>query len=428
MTRSNVAWIGYTRSMRVVALVLVVAAAAAVSATPATAARDIKFGIQDDAWLEGGPGRLRDRVQTLKDLGLDIVRVTLYWNEMEPSPGDFDWRRSDRLLRALDRQGMETLVTLWGTPGWASQSGSPNSVPVRGADFRRFAQAVAERYPFVDSWLIWNEPNKAAWLRPVSPSGYVTRLLNPGYLGIKAANPLARVAGGVTAPRGGSGGMSPVGFLRGMDRAGARLDAYAHHPYPIYPGATPYSGGCGGCKTVTMATLEVLLREVGRAFPRAKVWLTEYGYQTNPPDPFGVDPAQQALFLAQASQRTYAAPKVEILIQYLFRDEPDLGRWQSGLETVRGRPKPALNATMLPLVQVSRQGTRTTLWGQVRPGSGSQLYVLQTWRNGAWVGIGGLRSTSSRGFLTRTVTAAKRTQLRLWYPARRIASPTLVLR
>jgi hypothetical protein len=420
--------IGYTHSMRVAVLVLVVACAAAVLASPASAASGIKFGIQDDAWLEDGPGRLGDRVERLKSLGLDIVRVTLDWNEMESSPGRYDWRRSDRLLRALDRHGMPALVTLWGTPDWASETGAPNAVPVRGADFRRFAQAVAARYRFVSNWLIWNEPNKASWLRPVSPSAYVTRLLNPGYLGIKAANPFAKVAGGVTAPRGGSGGLGPIEFLRGMDRAGARLDAYAHHPYPIFPGATPYAGGCGGCKTITMATLERLLSEVGRAFPRAKVWLTEYGYQTNPPDPFGVDPAAQALFLAQAAQRTYAAPKVEMLIQYLYRDEPDLERWQSGLETVRGRAKPALNATMLPLAQVSRRGARTTLWGQVRPGTGSQLYELQRWEDGAWVAVGGARATNSRGFLMRTVTAARGTKLRLWYPARQIASPTLAVR
>ena len=52
--------------------------------------------------------------------------------------------------------------------------------------------------------------------------------------------------------------MSPVDFIRGMDRAGARLDAYAHHPYPIFPGDTPFYGGCK-CKTLTMATLERLL-------------------------------------------------------------------------------------------------------------------------------------------------------------------------
>ena len=142
-----------------------------------------------------------------------------------------------------------------------SASGLPNAPPTRGSDFQRFARTVASRYPYVRYWTIWNEPNKVQWLKPVSPSLYVTRLLNPGYAGIKAADPLAKVAGGVTAPRGGKGGMTPVDFIHGMARAGAHLDAYAHNPYPVYPGDTPYSGGCS-CKVITMATLERLLTQV----------------------------------------------------------------------------------------------------------------------------------------------------------------------
>jgi hypothetical protein len=255
----------------------------------------------------------------------------------------------------------------------------------------------------------------------------VTRILNPGYAGIKAANPAARVAGGVTAPRGGKGGVPPVDFIRAMDRAGARLDAYAHHPYPDYPGDTPFTGGCGHCKTISMSTLERLQREVARAFPQASIWLTEYAYQSDP-DPFGVSKTVQARYIAEAARRVFAARRVEMLIHYLFRDEPDIERWQSGLETVDGRVKPAFQATMLPLTQISRRGTRTAVWGQVRPGSGAQLYMLQIERLGRWVTVGGSQLTSSRGYLSRTIEAGKGAELRLWYPRLGAASPTLVVR
>ena len=413
--------------MRVVALLLLAVCAAAASAGTAGASSGVRFGIQDDAWLEDGPGTIDDRAETLQRLGFDVVRVTLNWYETEPSPGDYDWQRADRLLGALHRRGLDPVVTLWGTPDWASSNGLPNSPPTRGSDFERFANEVASRFPYVRYWLIWNEPNKATWLKPTSPSLYVTRLLNPGYEGIKDASPLAKIGGGVTAPRGGKSGISPVDFIKGMDRAGARLDAYAHNPYPVYQGDTPYTGGCS-CKTITMATLERLLRQVGQAFPQARVWLTEYAYQTNPPDPFGVSPALQARYIGEAARRVFTAPKVDMLIHYLYRDEPELSRWQSGLETVGGKPKPALGATMLPLAQVVRHGSRTTLWGQVRPGSGSQDYVLQAWNGGRWVGIGGMQATTSRGYLLRTVRAGRGALLRLWYPARGIGSPSLVVR
>ena len=176
------------------------------------------------------------------------------------------WGRSDRLLGALRARGLEPVVTLWGTPEWANGGEGPNVAPLRGDDFERFAEAAAERYPYVSKWIMWNEPNKPIWLKPASARTYVSQILNPGYRGIKAVNPQARVAGGVTGPRAGKGGVSPVDFIRAMDAAGARLDAYAHHPYPVFPGDTPFEGGCV-CETLTMASLERLLLFVGRAFP-----------------------------------------------------------------------------------------------------------------------------------------------------------------
>jgi hypothetical protein len=413
--------------MRSLAVAVVFACALVLWVTPASASSRVQFGIQDDAWLEFGPGKLADRVAILDRLGVDVVRVTLKWHEIEVSPGRYRWRRPDRLLGALRRQGLEPVVTLWGTPSWAN-GGTPNTAPARGEHFNRFANAVAARYLFVRKWVLWNEPNKAIWLKPVSPKLYVQRILNPGYRGIKQVNPDARVAGGATGPRGGKGGMAPVDFIRAMDRAGARLDAFAHHPYPDNASETPFEGGCDHCKTITMATLERLLGEVGRAFPRARIWLTEYAYQTRPPDPFGVSLATQARFVAEAARRVHAAPKVDMLIHYLYRDEPDLGRWQSGLETIDGQPKLAMVATMLPLAQVSRRGSRTTLWGQVRPGKGRQRFFLQTLSGGRWIAVGRARLTDTRGYLRLTVQARRGNLFRLSYPARRLASPALVVR
>ena len=72
--------------------------------------------------------------------------------------------------------------------------------------------------------------------------------------------------------------------------------------------------------------------------PRTRIWLTELGYQTNPPDRIlGVTWAKQARFVAEAQLRAYEASRVDLLVQYLVRDEPKLGAWQSGLETVAGK-------------------------------------------------------------------------------------------
>jgi hypothetical protein len=48
---------------------------------------------------------------------------------------------------------------------------------------------------------------------------------------------------------------------------------------------------------------------VCRAFGRKRIWLTEYGYQTNPPDGYlGVSAALQARYLADAAYRACATP------------------------------------------------------------------------------------------------------------------------
>ena len=125
--------------------------------------------------------------------------------------------------------------------------------------------------------------------------------------------------------------------------------------------------------------------------------------------------------------RVYLAPRVDMLIHYLYRDEPEVGRWQSGLTKLTGAAKPALRAYQLPLVQASRTGSRTILWGQVRPGKGRLRYVLQQHRNGSWDDVGGTRLTSSRGFLSLAVSAGRGTKFRLMLPDEDLVSPLLAV-
>jgi hypothetical protein len=54
--------------------------------------------------------------------------------------------------------------------------------------------------------------------------------------------------------------------------------------------------------------------------------------------------------------------------------------------------------------------------------------VLQQFRGGEWRSVGGVRATNGRGYLTRTLRAAKGSKLRLYSPAARLASPILKVR
>ena len=48
---------------------------------------------------------------------------------------------------------------------------------------------------------------------------------------------------------------------------------------------------------------------------------------------------RQAELIGQSGLRVYTAPRVDILIHYLVRDEPKAARFQSGLFQNSGRPK-----------------------------------------------------------------------------------------
>src|SRR5439155_11783971 len=210
----------------------------------ASASPGVQFGIQDDAWLIAGPGTLSQRLDQLQALGATTVRFSLHWDQVAPSrparalaasDPAYRWEGTDAILLGLKSRGIQPVVTLYGTPGWANGGKGPTVAPTNGRSFGDFAYAVAKRYPFVRDWTIWSEPNQRKSLSTPSPRLYVTRLLNPAYAAIHRANPRAVVAGGVTAPRGNSGGMGPLRFIRGMRAAHAKLDAYAHNPYPTHP-------------------------------------------------------------------------------------------------------------------------------------------------------------------------------------------------
>jgi len=399
-----------------------------------------RFGIQDDAWLRWGPGTnpgtLESRLRTLDTLGVKMVRFTLVWRKIAPTqpasptnPNDpaYDWHAFDPVMNGLRAHRITTLVTIWGSPGWANGGQGQNFMPTRG--FGNFAYAAARRYPWVRLWTAWNEPNLRRFAAPVSPALYVRNVLNPARALLHRANRANRVAGGVTSPRATPSGMSPVAFAEGMRRANARLDAYAANPHPVSRAETPFHDPCRHCRTLTMARLGMIRRLVTRLWgARMPLWLTEYAYETNPPDRArGVLWARQALFVSRSALRVWQQPGTTLLIWFLVRDEPKLAGWQSGFFTATGASKPSRAAFALPLAQISRRATRTVVWGQVRPGSGRRPYTIQRMLRGRWVNVGGVRRTGVGGTFRITLNVGRGTRLRLRSPRSPWPSPAMVV-
>jgi hypothetical protein len=175
------------------------------------------------------------------------------------------------------------------------------------------------------------------------------KICNAVYAGVKATLFKGEKVGcGVTAPRGNNAprssrpSVSPLAFLRAAKRAGMRrFDAYVHHPYYGRPSETPATRPKS--KTaVGLGNINDLIKELTRLYGKKRLWITEYGYQTRPPDRlFGVSYRKQASYLKQAFAIARKNPRVDMMLWFLLRDQRALGGWQSGLLTARGSRKPA---------------------------------------------------------------------------------------
>jgi hypothetical protein len=133
------------------------------------------------------------------------------------------------------------------------------------------------------------------------------------------------------------------------------------------------------------------------------------------------------LYVAEAARRAYELPKVDLLINFLVRDEPSGASWTSGFFTSNGSVKPSFRAFALPFVQLARHGSQTTVWGQVRPRTGAQPYRLERLVNGRWSWIGTTSRTASNGYFTRAISAVKGAKIRVWSPLDGAYSLTLTV-
>jgi hypothetical protein len=376
---------------RGVAAIVVALAGAAALAPGAESSRYLRVGLFDDGQvLHGEVGTV---LPLIASTNARILRVTLWWAgprqtvalqrpvaPTDPADPAYDWTTYDRVLTAAVANGLEPLVTILGTPSWANNGRSWNIAPTDAGDLERFAFAAATRYggayrradgtllPRVRLWTAWNEPNNPVFLRPQyarTPSGRwevrsarnYARICNAVAAGVHAARPGSKVACGVTSPRGNDAprssrpSASPLAFLRALAAAGATgFDAYAHHPYYGSPVETPTTrpaprtDGRPGT-AVTLGNLDTLVREVTSLFGRKRIWITEYAYQTNPPDTlFGVSWAKQAAYLGQAVRIARAHPRVDLFVWFLLVDDVSPGGWESGLLTAAGVQKPSFEA------------------------------------------------------------------------------------
>jgi len=371
-----------TRSAIALVTIVLAAVAATAQPTPAKAAGGMTVGLYDPVQPLIAPEKT---FPMLVKLHVQIIRIGLDWGSyiakkkpahpMDPEDPAYNWDIFDNVVLNAHEHKIEVLFTIYGSPKWASGSAKLNRAPKKMLYLRQFAYAAAKRYsgsyerpdgtvlPAVRKWMAWNEPNNPVFLRPqwakvgnkyipVAARAYA-QMCSAIWAGVHSTNLKETVACGATDPRGNNQARSsrpsiaPLTFMRALKRYGLRdFDVYAHHPYYNRPTETPTT--IPRAKTViTLANIGQLTTLLTRLWGNKRLWITEYGYQTKPPDRhFGVSWAKQAQYLTKAYSVARRNPRITLMLWFLLRDESRLAGWQSGLLTVSGKKKPAFNAFM----------------------------------------------------------------------------------
>ena len=417
----------------------------------------------------------------LQALGVERLRITVAWRAIAPgnesdtkpafdatNPDEYPasaWSKYERVVRMARERGIGVNFNVTApAPDWAT--GSPEREDLDEvyapdpAEFGAFVTAVGRKFPDVDYWSIYNEPNQAAWLAPqwvrrgedweeASPRLY-RGLLDAAWTALQTSGHAGQtILIGETAPkglrtnRGESRSIDALRFLRRLycvddnllllrgreatehgcptsDAVNAfprehpalfEATGYAHHPYELIFSPSTKPSWKDWATTGNLPKLQDYLSRLKGRYGRPgslPLYLTEYGYQTNPPDRFGVSWARQAAWLAQAEYIAFRNPSVRTLSQFLLVDggDPVTRTFQTGLRTHGGRAKPSLRGYRFP-IHVVRRGRRMTVWGLARPAprDSRPRYAIEFRRRGSrkWRVLSRKRGGAGAGYVLARV-------------------------
>jgi hypothetical protein len=375
-----------------------------------------------------GPG-----VTRIRAAGATMMRLTLYWKYTAPSgsekPGNFDasnpddpfydWSAFDRQLQLVTSRGLEPLVCVLLAPEWAEGAGpgDPGTNRPNLQEFAKFARAAALRYdganrrPRIRYWQVWNEPNLTLFLNPPSAELYRS-LVNVFADAVKRVRSDNVVVAGGTSPFGFKDvAVPPLVFMRDLLCISAgtrpkptcqnkvRFDIWSHHPYttggPTHKATNPDDASLGDLPEVRR--LLVAAARAGHIVSPGplRFWVTEFSWDSSPPDPIAVPYALHARWVAEALYRMWSAG-VSLVTWFQLRDDPlSVSQFQSGLyfDSPSGlfdRPKLALRAFRFPFVALSSAG-RVRVWGRTPAGLPGKVLVERQ-QGRAWKRVASLVS------------------------------------
>jgi hypothetical protein len=472
-----------------VALALLTACAAA--AAPAGASsRQLTIFQDNDATIEGSSASRARRLDEIDALGVDVVKVNIPWRFVAPSrrPSDADAAKPstyprlgtfDQFVRRVKQRGMIPFLNITGpAPNYAAKSrqGIDGTHRPSARQFELFATAVGRRYSGVlrvEWWSLWNEPNLVSMLYPqrspkrkipLSPVIY-RNLYFAGQRGLNASGHARDtiLLGELNPAPDGTKTISTVKFLKEMGclsptwkpyRGAARrargcpvnpapitATGLAHHPYvgpKRGPRARPRGKG-----DVAIGYLSRLTRTInslyarGRLASRQPVYITEFGFQTNPPDRFQNPIGRVPAFMDESEWIAYRNPRVRTYAHYQLLDAPlgppsqglkRYGGFQTGLRFASGKKKERIYRTFEMPFFVRLKSNGVGVLGTVRragPGTVVQIFQRPRRRGTSYKLLGTARIGANGYFLTgfKISSPSKR-----WYRAKYVTPSGTAMR
>jgi hypothetical protein len=371
------------------------------------------------------------------------------WQPDDPADSHYFWELTDRWVKAAVANGLTPVLQIRSAPEWAQRcpgrelsGGAPcNPDP---AALAAFATAAARRYsgqfgglPRVQYWQGLNEPNLSLYFnpqyegdKPLSPYLY-RALINAFYAAIKGVDPsnlvIAAGLGPIASP---PFTIGPLRFTRlllcmtggksprptqGDCEGGVNFDIFDMHPYTS--GGPTHQGNPNEVQLGDLPKLTKLLAAADRAgrihgaFPHTPLWITEFSWDSNPPDAGGLPMKTLCRWAAEAMHEVWA-DGIHTFFWYSLRDAPKVGSQydqslQSGLyfrgATVpEDQPKEVLNVFRFPFVAYPT-GKGLHFWGRT-PNSGPGKVVIQALRGGKWRSVFATRANEVGIFRGRALT------------------------
>jgi hypothetical protein len=430
------------------AIALVLAAIVAASPSPAQA-----YGVPMQTAVDTSPasGSYEQLVFAhIRAVGAQMTRIAANWNEIAPDslPAGFDpanpdssgynWGKLDRAVLDATVQGLTPFLTVIGAPRWGeAPSGSGEAHP-DPSQLAQFAHAVALRYdgvhglPWVRYLEVWNEPNVSFFLQPQIEGGRIVSvdtyrtMIDDFAAAVHEVRGDDVVVAGALFPNGlrrsNVTGIAALDFTRRLlcMSAGSRprrvcdatvdADAWSVHPYTS-GGPSTHPANPDNVWIYNLGALSSLVRAAQRAgtlvsSQPVQTWVTEFSWDSDPPDPKGVPLRLQQRWVAEALYRAWRSG-VSVFTWYSLRDDPlGLTSQQAGLyfECPHGiacdTPKPMERAFRFPFVALKAGKRRALLWGRTPFGVAGRVQIQ--WRDGgAWRPLTTLR-TDGDGIFTAT--------------------------